>query len=105
MMRAVLAAVALAIAFPAAAQAPSDSAPADSASAARDAQPTTVSPATAVAPKAKAADDPNRLVCKSEPVLGSRLAVKRCTTAGEAAVNRIEQRQQLERMQGSTYQH
>ena len=99
MMRAVLAAVALAIAFPAAAQAPSDSAPA-----ARDAQPTTVSPATAVAPKAKAADDPNRLVCKSEPVLGSRLAVKRCTTAGEAAVNRIEQRQTLERMQGSTYQ-
>jgi len=100
MIRVILAAVGLAIASPAAAQAPSDNPPAP-----KDAAPTTVSPATAVAPKAKAPDDPNKLVCKSEPVLGSRLSVKHCTTAGEAAVSKIEQRQELERMQGSTYQH
>jgi hypothetical protein len=65
----------------------------------------TVSEATAVADKGKVADDPLAIVCRSEPIVGSRLTVKRCTTKGEAAMNRFEQRQQLERMQGSTYQH
>jgi hypothetical protein len=63
----------------------------------------TVSEATAVAGKAKAPDDPNAIVCRTEPVLGSRLTVKRCTTKGEAAMNKFEQRQELERMQGATY--
>jgi hypothetical protein len=65
--------------------------------------PHTVSEATAVAGKAKAPDDPQALVCHSEPVLGSRLTVKRCTTKAEAAMSKFEQRQELERMQGSTY--
>jgi len=97
-MRAVLVALALAVATSAAAQTPPSGAPA-----AKEAAANTVSPATAVGPKATAPDDPNKLVCKSEPVLGSRLSVKRCTTVGDAAINKIEQRQALERMQGDTY--
>ena len=63
----------------------------------------TVSEATAVAGKAKAPDDPMAIVCHTEPVLGSRLTVKRCTTKGEAAMTKFQQRQELERMQGATY--
>ena len=62
-----------------------------------------VSEAPAMAGRAKVADDPNAIVCHTEPVLGSRLTVKRCTTKGEAAMNKFEQRQELERMQGATY--
>jgi hypothetical protein len=62
--------------------------------------PNTVSPATALGAKSKAADDPNALVCKSEPVLGSRLTVKRCVTKGQADMQKLEDRQTLERMQG-----
>jgi hypothetical protein len=62
--------------------------------------PNTVSPATAMGAKTKAPDDPNALVCKSEPVLGSRLSVKRCITKGEADIQRLQDRQDLERMQG-----
>ena len=62
--------------------------------------PNTVSPATALGARNKAADDPNALVCKSEPVLGSRLSVKRCVTRGEADMRKFEDRQNLERMQG-----
>jgi hypothetical protein len=65
--------------------------------------PRTVSEATAVAGKTKAPDDPLAIICHSEPVLGSRLTVKRCTTKGDAAMNKFQQRQELERMQGATY--
>ncbi len=98
MISAVLAALVW-LADPAAAQTPPDNAPA-----AKPASgPHTVSEATAVAGKTKAPDDPMALVCHSEPVLGSRLTVKRCTTKGEAAMSKFEQRQELERMQGATY--
>lgn len=65
--------------------------------------PHTVSEATGVAPKTKAAGDPNEIVCKSEPVLGSRMTVKRCMTRGDMAMKQFEDRQALERMQGDTY--
>jgi hypothetical protein len=65
----------------------------------------TVSEATAIASKTKAPDDPNAIVCKSEPVLGSRLPVKRCMTKGERDMRQFEDRQALEKMQGDTYRH
>jgi hypothetical protein len=69
-----------------------------------DAAPHTLSGVTATG-KSKAANDPEALVCHSEPVLGSRMAVKRCMTKADADMQKFEQRQELERMQGSTYQH
>lgn len=49
--------------------------------------------------KAKAADNPMAMVCKSEPVLGSRLPTKRCRTQGDIAQQRIEDRAAIERVQ------
>ena len=56
----------------------------------------TVSQATGVAAKQR---DPEALVCKSEPVLGSRLPAKRCRTQGDIAQQKIQDRQALERTQ------
>jgi hypothetical protein len=56
----------------------------------------TVSQATGVAAKQR---DPEALVCKSEPVLGSRLPVKRCRSQGDMAQQKIQDRQALERTQ------
>jgi hypothetical protein len=56
----------------------------------------TVTPATGVAAKKS---DPAALVCKSEPVLGSRLPTKRCRTQGDIATEKFESRQALERTQ------
>jgi hypothetical protein len=56
----------------------------------------TVSPATGVAEKQR---DPETLVCRSEPVLGSRLPIKRCRSQGDIAQQKIQDRQALERSQ------
>jgi len=64
--------------------------PANAAPAAK-AQPTTAQ---------KTADANSKLICKSEPVLGSRMPVKKCRTAGDAAAEKLEAQQALERMQG-----
>jgi N-acetylglutamate synthase/N-acetylornithine aminotransferase len=48
----------------------------------------------------KTADANTKLVCKSEPVLGSRMPVKKCRTVGDAAAEKLEAQQALERMQG-----
>ena len=58
----------------------------------------TVSQATGVAAKR----DPEALVCRSEPVLGSRLPTKRCRTQGDIAQQKIQDRQALERTQVMT---
>ena len=59
------------------------------------------SPTPAAKPAAqKTAEANNRLVCKSEPVLGSRMPVKKCRTVGDAAQEKLEAQQALERMQG-----
>jgi hypothetical protein len=63
---------------------------------AQDTKPTTVTPATSIAPKK---DDTQEMVCHSEPVLGSRMPVKRCRTKGEMATRKLEDRQTVERMQ------
>jgi hypothetical protein len=55
----------------------------------------TVSPATGVAKRS----DLQALICKSEPVLGSRLPTKRCRTQGDIAQQKIQDRQALERTQ------
>jgi hypothetical protein len=52
---------------------------------------------------AKPKDDPMKIVCKNELPVGSRLPVKRCETKGEADMRKLEDRQQLEKMQGDTY--
>ncbi len=48
---------------------------------------------------ARAADNPMAMVCKSEPVLGSRLPTKRCRTQGDIAQQRLDDRAALERAQ------
>jgi hypothetical protein len=55
----------------------------------------TVSQATGIAKK----NDPQALVCRSEPVLGSRLPTKRCRTQGDMAQQKIDDRQALEHSQ------
>jgi len=52
----------------------------------------------AAAPE-KAKDDSNTVVCKSEPVLGSRMPQKRCRTKGDMAAQKLEDRQAIERAQ------
>lgn len=63
------------------------------------------SAATSAAAKPAAAqriaENNNRLICKSEPVLGSRMPVKKCHTVGDAAQEKFEAQQALERMQGA----
>jgi len=48
-------------------------------------------------PKTETAD--NKLICRNEPVLGSRLPTKRCRTASEAAQQRLDDQAALDRMQ------
>ncbi|MFL5298544.1 MAG: hypothetical protein ACJ798_19365 [Phenylobacterium sp.] len=60
--------------------------------------------ATAAAPAKKAGDQAN-LVCKSEPVLGSRMPVKRCRTSDQAKADKQAAREELERAQGAMAQN
>jgi hypothetical protein len=66
------------------------------------ATPTAAPAAKAAAPTTaqKTADSNTKLVCKSEAVLGSRMPVKKCRTVGDAAAEKLEAQQALERMQG-----
>jgi hypothetical protein len=61
----------------------------------------TTQPATATAAQAdkKKAEDPNKLVCHSEAVLGSRMPVKRCATSAQAAAEKANAREELEKVQ------
>jgi curli biogenesis system outer membrane secretion channel CsgG len=69
---------------------------ADAASAA----PTTTPAATAAAQPAKKADG-QQMVCKTEQVIGSRLPVKKCRTAEQAAQEKADAREQLDKAQGA----
>jgi len=53
----------------------------------------------------RAAQNPNRLVCKTEPVLGSRLPVKKCATVGQMAMRKFEDQQSLEKIQARDEYH
>jgi hypothetical protein len=57
--------------------------------------------AQAQAANAKKKTDDNQLVCKSEQVVGSRLPVKRCRTAAQAAAEKQNAREELDRVQGN----
>jgi hypothetical protein len=57
-------------------------------------------PAATATPNAKPAQaDGNKLVCRNEPTLGSRLPTKKCSTAAEIAQRRLEDRANLEKLQ------
>jgi len=44
--------------------------------------------------------DPNRIICRREPIIGSRLGVnRRCMTAAEWAQVRLDNRMQIEHAQ------
>lgn len=56
--------------------------------------------APALASDRKANDDPNRMICEKQEVLGTRLAAKRvCKTAAEWAAEKQQARQQIDRTQ------
>ena len=57
-------------------------------------------PAQAAQAQAKKSDD-QKLVCHTEQVLGSRLPVKKCHTAEQAAAEKEAARQDLDRAQGA----
>jgi hypothetical protein len=60
----------------------------------------TPAPAAAAQPAKKKSDD-QQLVCRSEQVLGSRLPVKKCRTAAQAAAEKQSAREELDRAQGA----
>jgi hypothetical protein len=61
----------------------------------------TVSPVVLIAPQPdkKKAQGPDAIVCRNGPVLGSRMAVKRCSTVGQMAMDKFEAQQELTKMQ------
>jgi hypothetical protein len=64
----------------------------------------TAAPAATNPPPAAAAAQPAKkpeMVCKSEQVLGSRLPIKKCRTAEQAAQDKQDARDQLDKAQGS----
>jgi len=73
--------------------------------------PQTVAPATVTGDKAaapmtyappKAADQKdNQLICKSEPVLGSRLPVRRCHTVADVKDRMLQDQQAIDRAQAN----
>ena len=71
-------------------------------------QPNTVSPVviSREADEAKRrAQDPNTVVCKTEPVLGSRMPKKKCATVGQMAMQKFEAQQELEKIQRRDESH
>jgi len=70
------------------------------ADAAPAATPAPAAPAAKAEGQKTAAADQNKLICKSEPVLGSRMPVKKCRTAGDAAAEKLQAQQELAKMQG-----
>jgi hypothetical protein len=57
--------------------------------------------AAAQAEAAKKKPEGDKLVCKSEQVIGSRLPVKKCRTVDQAAQDKADAREQLDRAQGA----
>jgi hypothetical protein len=54
----------------------------------------------------KAKDNPDKLICRSEPVIGSRLAKnKRCMTKAQWAEDRRLTRMQLEQNQNNRFKN
>ena len=71
------------------------------------APPNTVSPVVLIAPQPdkKQARAPDAVVCKTAPVLGSRMSVKRCSTVGQMAMDKFEAQQDLAKAQAKDGYH
>jgi hypothetical protein len=73
--------------------------------AALQANPAPATPATqataAAQPAKKQAGNQADLICKSEPVLGSRMPVRKCRTSAQAAQDKLDAQADLERAQGA----
>lgn len=69
--------------------------------------PNTVSPVVLIAPQPdkKKVQAANALVCRNEPVLGSRMAVKRCSTPEQMAMEKFEAQQDLAKAQAKDGYH
>jgi hypothetical protein len=64
------------------------------------AQPAAAPTQTQAATESKSAENSNEIVCQKQEVTGSRLGVKRiCMTRSEWADRRMQDRQELERVQ------
>ena len=92
MLSAMAAAAMLLLAEPAAAPAPAPVA----------APGASVSPATVTAPNKAGTIEADKLICKNEPVMGSRMTKKVCYSAAEHAMQQQDQRMNLERMQAQS---
>ena len=69
-------------------------------------EPNTVSPVVLISPqKDKQPKGPDAVVCRNEPVLGSRMAVKRCSTVEQMAMDRFEAQQDLAKAQAKDGYH
>ena len=68
--------------------------------------PNTVSPVVLISPqKDKKPAGSDALVCRNGPVLGSRMAVKRCSTVEQMAMDRFEAQQDLAKAQAKDGYH
>ena len=69
--------------------------------------PSTVSPVVLIGPHPdkKKAQGVDAVVCRNEPVLGSRMAVKRCSTVGQMAMDKFEAQQGLAKAQAKDGYH
>ena len=76
---------------------------ADSTTALQSTSTTTATPPTPAATQAakKKAENQADLICKSEPVLGSRMPVRKCRTASQAQQEKLDAQSELERAQGA----
>jgi hypothetical protein len=64
------------------------------------AEPPAASPPQSSAKAVTVSGDPNQVICEKQEVTGSRLAVKRvCLTRSQWAERRLQDRQELERVQ------
>lgn len=59
------------------------------------------SPARGAVPAAGTAPAPERMICTSIPVTGSRFPIRRCRTPAQAEADRAESAEMLRRMQGA----
>ena len=74
---------------------------ADSTTALQSTSTTAAPPPAASQAAKKKAENQADLICKSEPVLGSRMPVRKCRTAAQAAQDKLDAQAELERAQGS----
>jgi hypothetical protein len=74
---------------------------ADSTTALQAASTTAAPPPAASQAAKKKAENQADLVCKSEPVLGSRMPVRKCRTSSQAQQDKLDAQAELERAQGA----